>query len=122
MIYSLIVFFLLLLTIPFVIAQIMPNKKWLIAYTIFFGTLAIALYYNHLTTPTYRQGNGFSYAFGIAGACLFDTSIIVGIINRAIVLYFRSIGYTIKIWFIISLFFLDLMLIALIFPALLTVY
>jgi len=122
MIDSLIVFFILLLIIPFIIAQIMPNIKWLIAYAIFFGTLAIWLYYEHITTPTYRQGNGFSYAFGIASACLFDTSIIVGIINRAIVLYFQSIGYTIKIWFIISLFFLDLMLIVLIFPALLTVY
>ncbi|MDZ8080422.1 MAG: hypothetical protein RMY36_021330 [Nostoc sp. SerVER01] len=84
-------FFILLLTIPFVIAQIMPNSKWLIAYTIFFGTLAILLYYNHITTPINRRGDGFSYAFGIAGACLFNTSIIVGIINRTIVLYFKSL-------------------------------
>lgn len=86
MIDSLIVFFILLLTIPFLIAQIMPNIKWLIGYAIFLGTLAIWLYYEHITTPTYRQGNGFSYAFGIVAACLFNTSIIVGIINRAIVL------------------------------------
>ncbi|WP_334772219.1 hypothetical protein [Nostoc sp.] len=91
-------------------------------YYFFFGTLAIWLYYEHITTPTYRQGNGFSYAFGIAGACLFDTSIIVGIINRAIVLYFKSIGYTINIWFIVSLVFLDPMLIVLILPALFRAY
>lgn len=36
MIDSLIVLFILLLTIPFIIAQIMPNIKWLIAYTTFF--------------------------------------------------------------------------------------
>jgi hypothetical protein len=48
MIYSLILLFLLFLSIPFAIAQIMPNKKWLIAYAIFFWTLAILLYYNHL--------------------------------------------------------------------------
>lgn len=122
MIDSLIVFFILLLTIPFLIAQIMPNIKWLIGYAIYFGTLAIWLYYEHITTPTYRQGNGFSYAFGIVGVCLFNTSIIVGIINRAIVLYLKSRRYTMNIWFIVSLVFLDLMLIVLIFPALLRVY
>ncbi len=37
-------FFILLLTIPFVIAQIMPNRKWLIAYTIFFGTLDLSYF------------------------------------------------------------------------------
>ncbi|MEH1941984.1 MAG: hypothetical protein V7L01_17445 [Nostoc sp.] len=100
----------------------MPNIKWLIAYAIFFGTLAIWLYYEHITTPSYRQGNGFSHLFGIVAACLFDTSIIVGIINKAIVLYFNSESYTINIWLIVSLVFLDLMVIVLIFPALLTVY
>lgn len=122
MIDSLIIFFILLLITPFIIAQIMPNSKWLIAYTVFFGTLAIVLYYNHITTPINRRGNGFSDAFGRVAACLFYTSIIVGIINRAIVLYFKSIDFTINIWFIVSLVFLNLMLIALIFPALLTVY
>ncbi|QMS90324.1 hypothetical protein HUN01_23080 [Nostoc edaphicum CCNP1411] len=122
MIESLIVLFILCLAIPFVIAQIMPNKKWLIAYTIFFGTLAIALYYNHLTTPINERGNGFSYAFGIAAACLFDTSIIVGIINRAIVLHLKSINFTINIWLIVSLILLDAILIVLIFLGLMTVY
>ncbi|MEH2347002.1 MAG: hypothetical protein V7K55_03190 [Nostoc sp.] len=122
MISSLIVFFILVLTIPFIIAQIMPNRKWLIAYTVFFGTLAIVLYYNHITTPINQRGNGFSYAFGITAACLSYTSIIVGIINRAIVLYFKSIDFTINIWFIVSLVLLDAILIALIFLGLLTVY
>ncbi|MEH2087581.1 hypothetical protein [Nostoc sp.] len=122
MIDSLILFFILLLIIPFIIAMIMPNIKWLIGYAICFGTLAIWLYYEHITTPSYQQGNGFSYAFGIAAASLFDTSIIVGIINKSIVLYFKSRGYTINIWLIVNLVFLDLMLIVLIFPALLTVY
>lgn len=35
MISSLIVFFIFVLTIPLIIAQIMPNIKWLIAYAIF---------------------------------------------------------------------------------------
>ncbi|RCJ23499.1 hypothetical protein A6S26_02880 [Nostoc sp. ATCC 43529] len=115
-------FFLLVLIIPFVIAQIMPNTKCLIAYTLVFGTLAIWLYYEHITTPTYKHGNGFSYLFGITAASLFDTSIIVGIINKAIVLYFKSEGYTINIWLIVSLVLLDVMLIVLIFPALLELY
>ncbi|MCC5645651.1 hypothetical protein LC607_22440 [Nostoc sp. CHAB 5824] len=122
MIDSLILLFLMFLAIPFAIAQIMPNKKWLIAYTIFFGTLAIALYYNHLTTPSYRQGNGFSYIFGKAAACLFNTSIIVGIINRATVLYLRSINVTINIWLIVSLILLNLILIILMFLGLMIVY
>jgi hypothetical protein len=122
MIDSLILLFLMFLAIPFAIAQIMPNQKWLIAYTIFFGTLAIALYYNHLTTPINRRGNGFSYAFGIAAACLFNTSIIVGIINRATVLYLRSINVTMNIWLIVSLVLLNLMLIVLMFLGLMMVY
>ncbi len=122
MIDSLILFFILVLTIPFIIAQLMPNTKCLIAYTIVFGTLAIWLYYEHITTPTYKQGNGFSYLFGIAAASLFDTSIIVGIINRIIVLYLKSLGYRINPWFIVSLVLLDAMLVVLIFPALLEVY
>ncbi|YAG13209.1 hypothetical protein NSTC745_02531 [Nostoc sp. DSM 114161] len=36
MIDSLILFFILVLTIPFIIAQLMPDRQWLIAYTIFF--------------------------------------------------------------------------------------
>ncbi|MEH2105725.1 hypothetical protein [Nostoc sp.] len=119
---SLILLFISLLTIPFLIAQVMPNRKWLIAYAIFFGTLAICLYYNHVTTPIERRGNGFSYAFGIADACLFYTSGIVGILNRAIVLYLKSIAYTMKIWFIASIVILDAILIILIFIALLTYY
>ncbi|MFN6562768.1 MAG: hypothetical protein RMY28_023655 [Nostoc sp. ChiSLP01] len=122
MIESLIVFFILLLTVPFIIAQFMPNIKCLITYTIFFGTLAIWLYYQHITTPFNQRGNGFSYLFGITAASLFDTSIIVGIINKAIVLFFKSEGYTINIWLILSLVLLDVMLIVLIFPALLEVY
>lgn len=114
--------FIFLTIIPFVIAQIMPDKKWLIAYAIFFGTLAIALYYNHLTTPINRREDSFSYAFVIAGACLFDTSIIVGIINRAIVLYLRSIDFTIDILLILSLVLLDAILLVLIFIGLRTVY
>ncbi|MFN6519528.1 MAG: hypothetical protein RMY29_034235 [Nostoc sp. CreGUA01] len=111
MIDSLILFFILVLTIPFIIAQLMPNTKWLIAYTIFFGTLAALLYYDHITTPINRRGNGFSYAFALFAIYLFHTSIVVGIINRSIVLYFKSIGFTINIWFIVGLVLLDAMLI-----------
>ena len=120
--YSFILLFLFFLTIPFAIAQIMPNKKWLIAYAIFFGTLAILLYYNHLATPINRRGDGFSYAFGIACACLFDTSIVVGIINRAIVLHLKSIDFTIDIWVIVSLVLLNAILLVLISLGLMTVY
>ncbi|OKH40691.1 hypothetical protein FACHB389_06710 [Nostoc calcicola FACHB-389] len=88
----------------------------------FFGTLAILLYYNHVTTPINRRGNGFFYAFVIAAACLFYTSIFVGIINRSIVLYFKSIDFTINIWFLVSLVLLNAILIVLIFLGLLTVY
>ncbi|MBD2533359.1 hypothetical protein H6G97_28880 [Nostoc flagelliforme FACHB-838] len=122
MIDTLILLFLLFLAIPFAIAQIMPNKKWLIAYTIFFGTLAIVLYYEHITTPINRRGDGFSYIFGKVAACLFYTSIIVGIINRATVLYLRSINVTINIWLIVSLVLLNVILIVLMFIGLMIVY
>ncbi|WP_334843476.1 hypothetical protein [Nostoc sp.] len=122
MIDTLILLFLLFLAIPFAIAQIMPNKKWLIAYTIFFGTLAIVLYYEHITTPINRRGDGFSYIFGKVAACLFYTSIIVGIINRATVLYLRSTNVTINIWLIVSLVLLNLILIVLMFLGLMIVY
>ncbi|MEH1811039.1 MAG: hypothetical protein V7K26_00635 [Nostoc sp.] len=108
---SLILVFILAVIIPFFIAQIMPNSKWLIGYAICFGTFAISQYYNHLTTPIEQRGNGFVYAWAMLANYLINTSGTVGIIDRAIVLYFKSRGYKINIWFIVNIIFLDWMLV-----------
>ncbi|ODG97478.1 hypothetical protein A4S05_13345 [Nostoc sp. KVJ20] len=89
----------------------MPNSKWLIGYAICFGTFAISEYYNHLTTPIEQRGNGFVYAWAMLANYLINTSGTVGIIDRAIVLYCKSRGYKINIWFIVNIIFLDWMLV-----------
>lgn len=122
MLYPFILFFIFLLVMPFSIAQIMPNRKWLIGYSICFATLAFLLYHNHLTTPIERRGNGVVYFFANAAACLFYTSGIVGIINRTIVLYLRLKGYRINIWMTLGLFFIDSILVVFIFILLLENY
>ncbi len=89
----------------------MPNMKWLIIYALFFGTLAIYLYYEHETTPNERRGNGFSYAFATALIYLISISGIIGIVNRAVILFLKSGGYKINILFIINILIIDMILI-----------
>lgn len=108
---SLVVFFILVLIIPFLIAQIMPTMKWLIAYTISFALLAGFLHYQHLTTSIEQRGNGFVYLLGIFTTRLLYTSGSVGIINRAIVLNYKSRGHRINTLFIVNMILLDVTLI-----------
>lgn len=108
---SIVLLFILALIIPFFIAQMMPTMKWLIVYTITFGTLALLQHYNHLTTPSEQRGNGFVYLLGVGLIRFIYTSGVVGIINRAIVLYYKSRGYRINLLFIFNIITLDFMLI-----------
>ncbi|RCJ42183.1 hypothetical protein A6770_08200 [Nostoc minutum NIES-26] len=107
----LILTFVLGLIIPFCLAQIMPNMKWLIAYAFSFGTLATYLHYDHLTRPIERQGNGFVYLFATALIYLISLSGIIGIVNRSVILFLKSEGYKINILFIINILCLDVMII-----------
>ncbi|MDZ8091837.1 MAG: hypothetical protein RMZ42_07820 [Nostoc sp. DedQUE05] len=108
---SLLLFFILATIIPFFLAQIMPNSKWLIGYAICFGSFVVSEYYNHLTTPIEQRANGFVYALAMLANYLINTSGTLGIIDRAIVLYFKSRGYKINIWLIVNIIFLDFMLV-----------
>ncbi|MBN4001182.1 hypothetical protein [Nostoc sp. LPT] len=108
---SLILVFILGMIIPFFLAQIMPNSKWLIGYAVCFGIFVLFIHYEHLTTPSERRGNGFVYAWAVLMTRLIYTSGSVGIINRAVVLAYKSRGYKINIWFIVNIIFLDWMLI-----------
>ncbi|OUL35583.1 hypothetical protein BV372_10645 [Nostoc sp. T09] len=108
---SIVLLFILALIIPFFIAQMMPTVKWLIIYTISFGTLALLQHYKHLTTPSEQRGNGFAYLLGVGLIRFIYTSGVVGIINRAIILNYTSRGYRINIWFIVYIITLDVMLI-----------
>jgi hypothetical protein len=97
---------LLVIFVPFLIAQAMPNKKWLLAYLLAFSTATILGYYAlgesiHQTTSNGKDLPGHGIGEGLILLVLFVSSIsgISGIISKAIFFYLNARYFPVPKWF-----------------------
>lgn len=83
------------------LAHQMPSKKWLITYSLFWLTVLVFVIYDFMTVinlSNHNEDNDLSLGWVLISTALQFSLLLalVGIVGRAIVLYFRHKGKNIK--------------------------